>query len=361
MGYTVLYIAFGIVALWLLGEVLLQYKAQLHWRVTAFAGFLVLVAGVATRNVVVIALGTLAFALGQTFVTVAYRRGYSSGWAIGGGPGGSKRRRGPGNGDSRSEPTLRVSEVEPVAARTGGPGYSEAPVPVYHPQAMNDDTGEYAAYGGQQQPQYADAPHPDSYTGQDPLSRGYGDAYDGYGGPGAQDGGGAYAGADRTAAVPGYQDDGYRAGYPGGGYQDDGFGAAGFSDPAYTDPAYRDPARQDGTAAMPLLRDDVPYPDGGCPGPEDYPPGPGGTPGPGACLPPEDGGYPRAQAAYLDPGQYQQGPPGAPGQRDPGPRAQPPYPGQPYPGQPYPDQPYPDQPYPDQEHPGQPYPGPDQW
>ena len=40
MGYTVLYIAFGIVALWLLGEVLLQYKARLRWRVLAFCGFL---------------------------------------------------------------------------------------------------------------------------------------------------------------------------------------------------------------------------------------------------------------------------------------------------------------------------------
>ncbi len=32
MGWTVLHIAFGVVALWLLGEVLLQYKARLRWR-----------------------------------------------------------------------------------------------------------------------------------------------------------------------------------------------------------------------------------------------------------------------------------------------------------------------------------------
>ncbi|MET7317817.1 hypothetical protein ABZX83_21070, partial [Streptomyces thermoviolaceus] len=31
MGWAVLYIAFGVVALWLLGEVLLQYKARLRW------------------------------------------------------------------------------------------------------------------------------------------------------------------------------------------------------------------------------------------------------------------------------------------------------------------------------------------
>ena len=39
MGWTVLYIAFGVVALWMLGEVLLQYKARLRWRLLAFAGF----------------------------------------------------------------------------------------------------------------------------------------------------------------------------------------------------------------------------------------------------------------------------------------------------------------------------------
>ena len=30
MGWTVLYIAFGVVALWLLGEVLLQYNCLLY-------------------------------------------------------------------------------------------------------------------------------------------------------------------------------------------------------------------------------------------------------------------------------------------------------------------------------------------
>ncbi|GFN03290.1 hypothetical protein Smic_18460 [Streptomyces microflavus] len=45
MGWTVLYIAFGLVALWLLGEVLLQYKARLRWRLLAFGGFLGVVMG----------------------------------------------------------------------------------------------------------------------------------------------------------------------------------------------------------------------------------------------------------------------------------------------------------------------------
>ena len=51
MGWTVLYIAFGIVALWLLGEVLLQYKARLRWRLLAFGGFLGVVLGVLIPSV----------------------------------------------------------------------------------------------------------------------------------------------------------------------------------------------------------------------------------------------------------------------------------------------------------------------
>ncbi|WP_206305904.1 hypothetical protein [Streptomyces sp. RFCAC02] len=94
MGWTVLYIAFGVVALWLLGEVLLQYKARLRWRLLAFCGFLLVVVGVVMPSVAVIALGTVAFATGQTFVTLSFRRGFSTGWALGGKPGTSRRRRG---------------------------------------------------------------------------------------------------------------------------------------------------------------------------------------------------------------------------------------------------------------------------
>ncbi|MEX2981957.1 hypothetical protein [Streptomyces sp. C36] len=82
MGWTVLYIAFGIVALWLLGEVLLQYKARLRWRLLAFVGFLGVVAGVAVPSVAVIVVGALAFGVGQTFVTLSFRRGFSMGWAL---------------------------------------------------------------------------------------------------------------------------------------------------------------------------------------------------------------------------------------------------------------------------------------
>src|SRR3954471_5654739 len=110
MGFTVLYIAFGVVALWLLGEVLLQYKARLRWRLLAFAGFLGVVLGVLIPSVVVIGLGAAAFAVGQTFVTLSFRRGFAAGWAVGHRSredgGGSKSRRGE---PEHQEPPLEVS------------------------------------------------------------------------------------------------------------------------------------------------------------------------------------------------------------------------------------------------------------
>lgn len=164
MGWTVLYIAFGLVALWLLGEVLLQYKARLRWRLLAFGGFLGVVMGVLLASVPVIVVGTLAFATGQTYVTLSFRRGFSTGWAIGGSPGESRRRRG-GERAAAKEPTLQVSglEVSDPAAEpafdsfgngngnsTGAPATaSDDPAPVtsvYEPQPLPDDTGQYGVY-----------------------------------------------------------------------------------------------------------------------------------------------------------------------------------------------------------------------
>ncbi|MCQ4045691.1 hypothetical protein ACFOSC_20820 [Streptantibioticus rubrisoli] len=176
MGYTVLYIAFGVVALWLLGEVLLQYKARLRWRLLAFAGFCGVVVGVALPSVIVICLGAAAFGTGQTFVTLSYRRGFAAGWALGGRPSSSRRRKG-GRGTGSSapadvpaapeqppaepEPAPEAAEFEPYGTGTGTEEYAQ----VYSPMPMPDDTGEYAAYqsqptggyqgyGWQQQPSY---------------------------------------------------------------------------------------------------------------------------------------------------------------------------------------------------------------
>ncbi|MGI5454082.1 hypothetical protein ACQEWB_13065 [Streptomyces sp. CA-249302] len=279
MGYTVLYIAFGIVALWLLGEVLLQYKARLRWRLLAFAGFLGVVAGVLISQVVVIGLGAAAFAVGQTYVTLSFRRGFSAGWAVkrpdaeadaelvGGGS--SKRRRGKAD---RQDPTLEVSDLEPAdggygdarsfgqdgasygaeedydrddvftPARAAQPTAAET-TSVYEPQPMPDDTGSYGVYNdsayaaadqsyanaGQTQDQYAaaaqgaDQNYGYDYSGYNQQQYGY-DAggqqqYAAYSDPyiGTQTYGGGYDATYGQYDQQGYGQDQYATGQYGGG------------------------------------------------------------------------------------------------------------------------------------------------
>ncbi|MGP4004768.1 hypothetical protein [Streptomyces sp. 8N706] len=140
MGWTILYIAFGIVALWLLGEVLLQYKARLRWRLLAFAGFLGVVLGVLLPSVIVIGVGAIAFAIGQTYVTLSFRQGFSRGWALTP-PALSGRRKDAAM--TPMEPTLEVSDLEahPVEEPEGA-----AAPEVHHPQPIPDDTGQYGVY-----------------------------------------------------------------------------------------------------------------------------------------------------------------------------------------------------------------------
>ncbi|MFD0314406.1 SCO2102 family sporulation regulator [Streptomyces flavalbus] len=208
MGWTVLYIAFGVVALWLLGEVLLQYKARLRWRLLAFGGFLGVVVGVLIPSVVVIALGAAAFAVGQTYVTLSFRRGFAEGWAVTTGRPGFVGRRGRGEAEHR-DPTLEVSDLEApggygddsdgtsaygqgertaydgydrddmfTPARPADPSAAETTA-VYEPQPLPDDTGSYGIYGdtpapaGQPQDQYATAAQATDQT--------YGYDYSGYG------------------------------------------------------------------------------------------------------------------------------------------------------------------------------------
>jgi len=213
MGWTVLYIAFGIVALWLLGEVLLQYKARLRWRLLAFAGFLGVAIGVLIPSVIVIGLGAAAFAVGQTYVTLSFRRGFSAGWAVKRPEAdeGTKRRRGRA---AHQDPTLEVSDLEGgdngygeqtaytrenpsfngeddydrddvfTPARPGEPMAAESTA-VYEPQPMPDDTGSYGIYND---PAYANAADPSYATaGQDQYATAaqgadqpYGYDYSGY-------------------------------------------------------------------------------------------------------------------------------------------------------------------------------------
>ncbi|MFC8967318.1 hypothetical protein [Streptomyces sp. NPDC057094] len=216
MGLTVLYLAFGIVALWLLGEVLLQYKARLRFRLLAFVGFLGVVLGVLMHSVVVIGLGAIAFTVGQTYVTLSFRKGFAQGWAINGRSAQekpakpSKRRRGE---PDLADPPPEASDLE----STGGRSYAhEDPYPgeddvftpaqsdrfmppgaepmaaestaVYEPQPLPEDTGSYGVYDANA---YAAAAAADqSYTGASQDQQAYAPtaqsqdqqayAYDGY-------------------------------------------------------------------------------------------------------------------------------------------------------------------------------------
>ncbi|MFI9830721.1 hypothetical protein ACIHIX_23875 [Streptomyces sp. NPDC051913] len=262
MGWTVLYIAFGVVALWLLGEVLLQYKARLRWRLLAFAGFVGVVFGVLIPSVVVIGLGAIAFAIGQTYVTLSFRRGFEQGWAVnppaalGGLAGGKRRERG------REEPTLEVSDLEATDADYGDegnyrqntagygdeydrddvftparPAAAAETTAVYEPQPMPDDTGSYGIYG--------DTPYPaaagdGTYAGQDQYAtaaqatdQNY--AYDGYTGYDQQQYGYDTAGQQQYAA---YSDPYIGTQTYGGGYDTSYGGQQQYGQQAYGQDQY---------------------------------------------------------------------------------------------------------------------------
>ncbi|MGW7240289.1 SCO2102 family sporulation regulator [Streptomyces sp. NPDC054804] len=215
MGWTVLYVAFGIVALWLLGEVLLQYKARLRWRLLAFVGFLGVVFGVLIPSVIVIGLGAIAFAVGQTYVTLSFRRGFESGWAVkrpgADGEGGLlKGRRGEPDEDPGLEATdpdtadAAYADQQTAYATGGNPAYGDdydrddvfspgrAPEPtaaestaVYEPQPMPDDTGSYgiyddSGYATTGDPAYATAGQDQAYAAQG-TDQNYAYDYSGYG------------------------------------------------------------------------------------------------------------------------------------------------------------------------------------
>ncbi|NUV56175.1 hypothetical protein G6W51_25350 [Streptomyces coelicolor] len=231
MGWTVLYIAFGIVALWLLGEVLLQYKARLRWRLLAFVGFLGVVFGVLIPSVVVIGLGAAAFAVGQTYVTLSFRRGFQAGWAVNAPLLSAVKGR-------RDEPMPEVTDLEasgdradafdtgPVTAGYGADDdYDRDDVftpaadrqtaaestAVYEPQPMPDDTGSYGVYGDQGYAGQDQHANQDQYAGQD-----------------------QYASQDQYAATAQTADPNYAYDYSGYGQQqgyDTGQQYAAYSDP----------------------------------------------------------------------------------------------------------------------------------
>ncbi|MFJ6795740.1 hypothetical protein [Streptomyces sp. NPDC091268] len=225
MGMTVLYIAFGFVALWLLAEVLMQYKARLRWRLLAFAGFLGVVAGVMLPSVLVIAAGATAFAAGQTLVTLSFRKGFVAGWALrrgAGEPAAAPTRRRRAAGGPRPQPALRVTALEygPDGEASEVPEGSEAGAPdapdtahgpadrgagereFHSPQPLPEDTGSYGIQSF--------APAADTAAFASPFASPYAQGeqdshqYAAYHDPQAQGGSGGYD---------------YGAGYPAGGEQ----------------------------------------------------------------------------------------------------------------------------------------------
>ena len=213
MGWTVLYIAFGIVALWLLGEVLLQYKARLRWRVLAFTGFLCVVAGALIPSVLVIGVGIAAFATGQTFVTLSYRRGFVAGWALTGVPGVSRRR--------------EEREPEPQPELDAGPRFDEVEAP--QPVPALTASGGFGAEGGRlgMEPNGFDTA---SFAAVDSMG-----APSGYGGPNRYDTGG-FPAVDMSAppGFPAPNGNGYDSPVPSGNRYDNpngnanGYETAGF-------------------------------------------------------------------------------------------------------------------------------------
>jgi hypothetical protein len=82
VGHAVLYAAFAAVALWLLGELLLQHRAEPHWRALALLGFLGLVAGVSQGSLPLIGAGVVAFGVGQYLVSRSVRTGGRTHWSL---------------------------------------------------------------------------------------------------------------------------------------------------------------------------------------------------------------------------------------------------------------------------------------
>ncbi|RMI37397.1 hypothetical protein [Streptomyces triticirhizae] len=246
MGWTVLYIAFGFVALWLLGEVLLQYKARLRWRLVAFFGFLGVVVGVLLPSVPVIALGAVAFATGQTFVTLSFRRGFSTGWALGGKPGTSRRRREPrpeNAGDEGEFDEPQQSAPPPPPAPTSPPdaGFATEEFP-----RQGFGEGEFGrerpGHGGYDSGDYPQQDYAQGDFGQNGFDRGdfapAATGHDGFGPNGFPQhedvGGEIHAGVGYDAGyADGYRDpaveSAYTEPYP-GAYQDSYGAAAGYGE-----------------------------------------------------------------------------------------------------------------------------------
>ncbi|MEV7444322.1 hypothetical protein AB0O22_24845 [Streptomyces sp. NPDC091204] len=285
MGMTVLYIAFGFVALWLLAEVLMQYKARLRWRLLAFAGFLGVVAGVVLPSVLVIGVGAAAFAVGQTLVTLSFRKGFVAGWALrrGGEPVRQSRRRRSGSPAPRQEPALQVTALayeDADGAADERPYRAAAEEEVYSPEPVPEDTGSYGIQSFTQAPEAAQtAAFASPFTTAEQDAHQYAAYYD-------QNQGGGYD---------------YSGGYPTGGQQQV---YAAYSDPYIgTGGGVAPPQPYDYTAYAGYGQQQysTDTPPGGVWVPQQR-----STDGAGQPYPADEQAEPPQQYPYSQPGEYEQ-------------------------------------------------------
>lgn len=219
LGLGVLYLAFAVVALWLLGELLLQRRAPVQWRALALVGFLALTGGVAERSLPLIAVGVVGFGAGQAQATRAVKRGGREHW------------------------TLRAAESLPFAQRLFGAAALPAPPPPPAPR-VGEVSAVEAAPPSADADAYADAAGVAPLRPEEELGAGQSQA------PAADDA--QLPQFPAEAAFP-YTDpyaDPYAAGYAyPAGYPD----PSGYQDPSvYQDPSpYQDPSAYQGPEAYP--------------------------------------------------------------------------------------------------------------
>jgi hypothetical protein len=238
LGFAALYAAFAVVALWLLGEVLLQHRAPLAWRVLALAGFAGVAGGVVLGMVPLIGAGAAGFGAGQVMVTRAVKRADGWYWSLRGADGGVpgplgrlpflRAAEAPPASDEPAEPVGEVGPVEaapapqpvPVAeapTQTWDPGYAYQEAGLYQMRPLDEDSDNYGVYTGAAaqavREQYAGDPGYQQQYGYDPAYgqyAGYQEQY-GYQQQPYQEGYAAY-GYQEQYAYP--QQQGYGQGYP---------------------------------------------------------------------------------------------------------------------------------------------------
>ena len=179
IGLALLYLAFAVVALWLLGELLVQHRAPAHWRALALLGFLGLVAGVHQGSAAIVAVGVLAFGAGQGMVTRSVKRGDGPHWSLRGPDGGLPGPLGrvplvaqvfPAEGIPEAavaaDPARRVGTVGPIEdeAAEPVPAQPESAAEFVESQPYDGEPEYDGGLPGARIPQQTTQPYPQEYA-----------------------------------------------------------------------------------------------------------------------------------------------------------------------------------------------------